>query len=547
MNKISVLVFILCLFMVTNVNAQTQDEFQIDVISTVTGTFNGGDHESTWDIDTDYYNVSEVTGSPAFDIYFNISDVNQSCSCANFSLLADYNGNAGHVVNLELKNESSQDWNTIIKVNHSVDQFDWFNGSIDDLTPYVNDSTNKIEGRIIHTSPGNVNDILNVNYLRFFTATSTSTTSTTTTIGDFCIGDLDCDSDKFCNLSTSECVDKFPADDSCSRNAMCLSGWCNASVCIPSTFVYSEYINDPPTTDFNGVGDPANIVDATLDNDFGKIVWTESLNLTYGMDFDSACEFGNYFVSCDSGYAPQLDKPANITIKNTPFTVYNLDSVIILVDGVTCSDCTNKERTNDNIMFSVPGFSNYSVALSSNYSAVLSNFSFPNTVYQNQENACLSFVLKNTKGEFLENQDADVYITDTSTGIIIKRFNTLASSSQFYEDQNGNFISISDENNPLTNSIGLYTFCFDVDRVWANYNLNFTIHAVANGQTVSQTSWVDVPLRPDIESMEIQIKKYSGMYALIFFLMLGSVILIGWLLAKFYYWKKNRKSGAGVL
>jgi len=350
---------------------------------------------------------------------------------------------------------------------------------------------------------------------------------TTTASATYCVADGDCNSTQYCNASSALCVDKGVVGAGCTRDAACLASYCDVGgtdQCTASTFTYDEYHNYPDSTDFEAEADKSDIANSTLDNDYGRIVWYATLDLTYGMDFDTACEFGEYFIECDSDYAPQLDDVANLTIKNTPYDEYLLDHVTILKDGVVCSDCGNKVRANSDISFTVTGFSNYSITLSSNYSALIEGYTCPAELYLpgptgSARESCITFTLKNTNGELLENQDADVYVTDTASGVVVKKFNTLATSGEYYEDQNGNLVSISDGDHPLTNARGQYTYCFTTGD-WANYGDNLTIHAVANGQEGNCTVLVDVAQRADVEGWFTYLRKYSGL------VVLGSMFLL---------------------
>jgi hypothetical protein len=137
--------------------------YNASVISTVIGTLDAGNLSSTYFIDSDMYNVSEIVGSPAYDIRFNFTDINSTIICPSINIYYYYDGNLAHDFDVEVYNHTDSTWNDI---GHIVDstEYVWGNYSLD---RYYDDyiSNNEVMIRLNHVSAGNVNHDLSINYI----------------------------------------------------------------------------------------------------------------------------------------------------------------------------------------------------------------------------------------------------------------------------------------------------------------------------------------------------------------------------------------------
>jgi len=82
--------------------------FNASSISVIVGTLNDGNLASTYFVDGDWYNVSEVTGPPGLDIRVNFTDVGVGCGC--FEFYQTYLGHSQHEIEVQIWNFTSTSW-----------------------------------------------------------------------------------------------------------------------------------------------------------------------------------------------------------------------------------------------------------------------------------------------------------------------------------------------------------------------------------------------------------------------------------------------------
>lgn len=85
--------------------------FNASSISVIVGTLNAGNLASTYFVDGDWYNVSEVVGPPGLDIRVNFTGVGLGPGC--FEFYQTYTGHAHHAIDVQIWNFTSTSWNTI--------------------------------------------------------------------------------------------------------------------------------------------------------------------------------------------------------------------------------------------------------------------------------------------------------------------------------------------------------------------------------------------------------------------------------------------------
>lgn len=127
-------------------------------VSLDTGTLESGDVESVQADDTDYYNVSEIVGTPAFVInytFLNFTGFNY------IEINAQYDGNLTHVVDVDVYNGS--EWITlgVIPDNEALITYEY---AVADYTDY--NISGQINLTINHTSAGNINHWLAIDWIR---------------------------------------------------------------------------------------------------------------------------------------------------------------------------------------------------------------------------------------------------------------------------------------------------------------------------------------------------------------------------------------------
>jgi len=111
------------------------------------------------------------------------------------------------------------------------------------------------------------------------------------------------------------------------------------------------------TTNFSAI-DIHNISNLILERpDYGIINFTEPVNLSGGVDFDSYVGINKGSAIIDSSSAPMLNKSARITLYNLNL----MKTPVLLRDGMPCDDCV-LEGYNVNVTFNVTHFTNYTAA-----------------------------------------------------------------------------------------------------------------------------------------------------------------------------------------
>src|SRR3989339_42137 len=141
---------------------------------------------------------------------------------------------------------------------------------------------------------------------------------------------------------------------------------------------YNNFRNKGNTSNLDNLGMNDESRQLILDdNANGKIVWHNNVTLNATYDLDTAVEISNNFISVNSAMYPNLNAPANITMRNL-----NLGHPVILKDGVECSDCEilSWNTDTDELIFNVSSFSEYT-AEEANQSKLQNNGTTNTSVY----------------------------------------------------------------------------------------------------------------------------------------------------------------------
>jgi len=112
------------------------------------------------------------------------------------------------------------------------------------------------------------------------------------------------------------------------------------------------------TTDLENT-ELSNLTNLVLEKqNYGKINFSEEINLSAGGDLNTYINISNSFVSINSTALSELNKAATITLYNV-----GLSNPRIMKDGVICPStvCTEVSYSGANYTFTVTGFSNYSL------------------------------------------------------------------------------------------------------------------------------------------------------------------------------------------
>lgn len=126
-----------------------------------TGAITEGQLNSTYWIDADVINISEVVNAPGFDFRFNFTGMAVSNEgYVRFDLNTQYEGNPSHVVYYQLYNRSSLTWDTLGRLTEGG----FLNYS---YTVTANDSKSAgiIMTRLYHASAGDINHYQSVNLI----------------------------------------------------------------------------------------------------------------------------------------------------------------------------------------------------------------------------------------------------------------------------------------------------------------------------------------------------------------------------------------------
>ena len=136
-------------------------------ITTPTGTVDAGDINSTTTIDdNDSYDVSEVTGSPGFDIQITFTGIASGKEPNKVQLHISYDGSAGHNVDLEMWNYTGSPQWDVISADFLPDTggvFAFYEIDIPGtVTDYVSGGEAKL--RFNHSSAGNANHDVSIDF-----------------------------------------------------------------------------------------------------------------------------------------------------------------------------------------------------------------------------------------------------------------------------------------------------------------------------------------------------------------------------------------------
>lgn len=142
-------------------------EYNATSINVTVGTHDAGFLNSTYfKGDSNIYNITETTGSPAWDIEYNFTGLptdkdSMICLCVDHWLY--YSGNEQHDIHFEVYNYTSTSWIRIGWIE-DMSQFGWMNFTIQCIPTDLIDN-GSVRSRIIHEDNGNINHKIYIDYI----------------------------------------------------------------------------------------------------------------------------------------------------------------------------------------------------------------------------------------------------------------------------------------------------------------------------------------------------------------------------------------------
>ncbi len=162
-------------------------EFNASVITTLTGTLDSGDLDSILlREDGDTYNVSEVSGTPGWDIVINFTGVDNFNTIVLREL---YEGSAAHVVNVQLRVCGTETYQTQGTINN-MDDFGIVVINVFDSVNHICGGDQNVSLKLIHSSAGNINHNFFLDSAHLIKGASTSSPTETDPLSIHSSGDV---------------------------------------------------------------------------------------------------------------------------------------------------------------------------------------------------------------------------------------------------------------------------------------------------------------------------------------------------------------------
>ncbi len=141
-------------------------DYNLTEIGVTRGTLDSGNLASTYFIDGDMFNVSEVAMTPGMGISANITGIDENAISLWITIYALYDGNLNHDFDIEVWDFTNSVW---VEDSHIEDGvvLGWVNSTIYDLRIPVDFlNAGEVRIRLDHESPGNINHDLFIDYFR---------------------------------------------------------------------------------------------------------------------------------------------------------------------------------------------------------------------------------------------------------------------------------------------------------------------------------------------------------------------------------------------
>lgn len=137
--------------------------YNLSAIAIVVGVHDAGNVASTYFIDSDEWNCSEVAGIPGYQINFNVTGIDTEAISLYAEIWMYYDGANNHIINVDFWNFTSMAWVTLGQIPDMMG-YEWQNHTIwglHDPDHFLN-SSGAIVGRLRHVSNGNINDDISI-------------------------------------------------------------------------------------------------------------------------------------------------------------------------------------------------------------------------------------------------------------------------------------------------------------------------------------------------------------------------------------------------
>jgi hypothetical protein len=141
-------------------------EYNLTEIGVTVGTLDAGNLASTYFIDGNMFNVSEVVGAPGMQISANVTGIDSNAESVWVLIYALYDGNLNHDFDIEVWNFTGSAW---VEDDHILDgvALSWTNSTIYAIRiPDEFLSGGEIRIRLDHETAGNINHDLYIDYFR---------------------------------------------------------------------------------------------------------------------------------------------------------------------------------------------------------------------------------------------------------------------------------------------------------------------------------------------------------------------------------------------
>ncbi len=141
-------------------------DYNLTEIGVIRGTLDSGNLASTYFIDGDMFNVSEVAMTPGMGISANVTGIDDNAISLWITIFALYDGNLVHDFDIEVWNFTASAW---VEDSHIEDMivFEWVNSTIYGLRiPNEFLNAGEVRIRLDHESPGNPGHDLFIDYFR---------------------------------------------------------------------------------------------------------------------------------------------------------------------------------------------------------------------------------------------------------------------------------------------------------------------------------------------------------------------------------------------
>lgn len=133
-------------------------------ITTVAGTHDAGNLASIQTLDGSTYDISELGGSPPV-LRADIDFTNIPQPPTQITIHAGYDGNLSHIIDVDIWNDNLSQWDTLGQIPDNLGVITQYNFTVTGTKADYLDGSGNVQIRINHTSNGNMNHNLFIDYV----------------------------------------------------------------------------------------------------------------------------------------------------------------------------------------------------------------------------------------------------------------------------------------------------------------------------------------------------------------------------------------------